>query len=320
MEDTFRKLFSFVFMLIGGLGALTFILSALLLLFSGHFSIGVLLASLFLTAVCTAAFLIGYYNHSGTIRTVEMLLPKSMKKTPSLKQQETPEPLSNEPAEEFLASLLLKDLWTIISHASSMPYSASSQNDTVLLYTKQEDAERMKQEGLSVLRIPDENKKQFFGECIAAGYDFFLIADDQEYRCTSSVPEKVFSLPKRSEYGIIHPELCREMRTYRQKESDDTETRITEQLKNAVMMITDDCPDYPCSDGTALKVLFTDRFALKRYTGRTAPDHTSENLLRETYEEIKNDDHYSGIIINPGREEYIFPRSSLEKIFDESVI
>ena len=62
--------------------------------------------------------------------------------------------------------------------------------------------------------------------------------------------------------------------------------------------------------------LFTDQWALNRYYRKQVLlSVVVPGLIRDIYDMIKDDDKVSGIIINPGREEYIMTKEMLNQLF-----
>lgn len=66
-------------------------------------------------------------------------------------------------------------------------------------------------------------------------------------------------------------------------------------------------------DGSKWLAMFTDKSALKRYiTNEDVTPVSLPNLLLDQYKNFRNDDSISGILINPGREQFRVPKGILE--------
>ena len=69
------------------------------------------------------------------------------------------------------------------------------------------------------------------------------------------------------------------------------------------------------ADGRKFVGLFTDQEAVNGYYKKAVDCEAFPNLIKEQYEKCKDDDSILGIIINPGREEYIMTKEMLSQLF-----
>lgn len=329
MKDNIRKALAYIFMAAGSLGIFTFVLTDILLLFSGLLFLPyVIPASLFLIFVSLLLFLIGYRFYDRKIAFVERILPEGLRrKEPA---PEVPE-AEAEPAYE---EMLLKDLWTVIDRRTDMPGLDSY--DTIPLYTCRNEAEAVCPASCYVMQIADEKKKRFFSECLVCGYSDFTLKDDREYRGGTDILKDVFSLPEDAGAGVTNSALVRLIRRYcmsdrneESSEENDLQREINSGLAGARLMTkagtesgktTFSILNASFPDGKRWAALFTDHFALERYLNSRSDSVVLPSLLRDTYALTADDGKCEGIIINPGREEYKLTKKTLAGLFaDQSV-
>ena len=70
-------------------------------------------------------------------------------------------------------------------------------------------------------------------------------------------------------------------------------------------------------DGRKVMGLFTDQWAINGYFGKNVPCACFPCLVRDGYAQLKDDPACSGILINPGREEYLLTKEMLAQLFTE---
>ena len=76
-------------------------------------------------------------------------------------------------------------------------------------------------------------------------------------------------------------------------------------------------PSVSFADGRKFIGLFTDQGAVNGYYQQAMSCVVFPNLICDQYEQCKNDDSISGILINPGREEYMITKEMLKQLFPD---
>ena len=74
-------------------------------------------------------------------------------------------------------------------------------------------------------------------------------------------------------------------------------------------------PSVSFEDGRKFIGLFTDQGAINRYYNKNVSCVSLPDLVSDQYKQSKDDPSVSGIIINPGREEYLMTKEMLNQLF-----
>ena len=74
-------------------------------------------------------------------------------------------------------------------------------------------------------------------------------------------------------------------------------------------------PIVPFADGRKFIGLFTDQGAINGYYKKAISCVAFPNLINDQYNKCREDAKISGILINPGREEYMMTKGMLSQLF-----
>lgn len=252
----------------------------------------------------------------------------------------------------FLRKKLLKRLsafpvYTINAKVTGLPYV--KQDGSLLLYTNKKMAEvTVSNSGIDWIEIFEITPQCFnavFCEYFCTGYKAVNINGETVVKV-----EDIYETKPISAYGNICVESCVRMIDYKQTAAminskaksenrdlnQDEIEHLNQQsyavsvslLKNTLCLpvkAENEMPQNIVSivvplvffkDGQKFIGLFTDQGALNRYYRKSVSCVVLPDLIRDQYNEIKNDDTVSGILINPGREEYMMTKAMLSQLFN----
>ena len=249
----------------------------------------------------------------------------------------------------FLRKKLLKRLsafpiYTINAKVTALPYVG--QDSSLLLYTNKKVAElTLSNSGIDWMEIFEITPQCFnavFCEYFCTGYKTVNINGKTKVKI-----EDIYEAKPINTFGNICVESCVRMIDYKQtaaminskakaenRNLNEYEIKHLNQQSYAVsvsllgntlclpveseneMSLNMAVPLVYLEDGQKFIGLFTDQCALNRYYRKTVSCVTLPNLIRDQYNEIKNDDTVSGILINPGREEYMMTKAMLSQLFN----
>lgn len=249
----------------------------------------------------------------------------------------------------FLRKKLLKGLsafpvYTINAKVTALPYV--KQDGSLLLYTNKKMAELTASNSsidwIEVFEITPQCFNAVFCEYFCTGYKAVNINGETIVKI-----EDIYETKPISAYGNICVESCVRMIDYKQTAAminskaksenrnlnEDEIKHLNRQsyavsvslLKNTLclpvkaeneMVKNIVVPFVYFEDGEKFIGLFTDQGALNRYYRKSVSSVVLPDLIRDQYNKIKNDDTVSGILINPGREEYMMTKEMLSQLFN----
>lgn len=214
--------------------------------------------------------------------------------------------------------------------------------EAMYLFTNKDFAQKQAESSniahISLSEIIPDNFDNAFTEYCEAGFKKVII----DMNCCVNINE-LFEFD--AAQGTSSPEICRTMIVLNQihdnilstakkenRELNQEEMQqisrlsqgIIEALLKAKLILPGDTPsedgtvkvsiplaNFP--DGSKWLAMFTDKSALKRYIQNDDANPVSlPNLLLDQYKNFRNDDTISGILINPGREQFRVPKGVLE--------
>lgn len=241
----------------------------------------------------------------------------------------------------LLAKLSTFPVYTVNAKATALPYVEN--DSSFLLYTNKKLAEAVVSDHvdwLEVSEIAPEHFNAAFCEFFCTGYKVVNVNGQTKVRI-----DDVYEIKPIRTYGNICVESCVRMidykqtlasllsraRTEKRDLSESENKRLNQQsyavsvslLKNTLLLPAEQengmlkeifVPLVSFGDGRKFVGLFTDQGAINRYYRKSVSSVALPELIRDQYDEIKNDNTVSGIIINPGREEYIMTKDMLHQL------
>lgn len=244
--------------------------------------------------------------------------------------------------EELLSRLRKSPLFSIYCISTNRPLKFS--NGYFYIFTNSRLAQLNAADdpaGLTVVRITPETFDRVFASYYCTGYTSVKIDGVAIVSLSDLFPNND---PRK--YGKINVDICEQMITYKQtaasynssarKNNRELYSWEKEKLSSASWKLAN-CllnselllpaksengslsemfvPLVKFADGRKSLGLFTDIFAVSDYYGKPRPTVALPNLIRDQYKNVKND--ISGILINPGREEYMLTKDMLDKLIKQ---
>lgn len=249
---------------------------------------------------------------------------------------------------QFLRKKLLSRLssfsvYTIYATVNNLPFVL--RDGSLFLYTNKELAERTIQNSgfdwTEIHEITPELFNSAFCEYYCTGYQGVFINEKTKVKI-----QDVYETKPLETYGNICVESCTRMIDYKQshamlvscaktenRELNENEIKQLNQQSYAVSvsLLKDDLllpafiddstqqkiivPAVHFEDGRKFIGLFTDQGALNGYYKKSVSSFSFPDLIREEYMHCKDDANISGILINPGREEYMMTKEMLKQLF-----
>ena len=242
---------------------------------------------------------------------------------------------------KLLAKLSTFPVYTVNAKMTAMPYVEN--DSSFLLYTNKKLAEAVVSDHvdwLEVSEIVPEHFNAAFCEFFCTGYKVVNVNGQTKVKI-----DDVYETKPIRTYGNICVESCGRMIDYKQTLasllsraqaekrdlSESENKRLNQQsyavsvslLKNTLLLPAEQengmlkkvfAPFVNFGDGRKFVGLFTDQGAINRYYRKSVPSAAFPDLIRDQYDKIKNDNTVSGIIINPGREEYMMTKDMLRQL------
>ena len=247
---------------------------------------------------------------------------------------------------KFLRKRILERLstfpvYTVNAKATALPYVEN--DSSFLLYTNKKLAEAVVSDHvdwLEVSEIAPEHFNAAFCEFFCTGYKVVNVNGQTKVKI-----DDVYEIKPIRTYGNICVESCGRMIDYKQTLasllsraraekrdlSESENKRLNQQsyavsvslLKNALLVPAEQengmlkeilVPFVSFGDGRKFVGFFTDQGAINRYYRNPVSSAALPDLIRDLYDKIKNDNTVSGIIINPGREEYMMTKDMLHQL------
>lgn len=255
----------------------------------------------------------------------------------------------------FLRKKLLKRLsafpvYTINAKVTGLPYV--KQDSSLLLYTNKKIAElTVSNSGIDWIEIFEITPQCFntvFCEYFCTGYKAVNINGETIVKI-----EDVYETKPTDTYGNICVESCVRMIDYKQtlamfnskakaenrNLNEDEIKHLNRQSYAVSVSLLENTLCLPAEFGNELSQninivfplvcfengqkfigLFTDQGALNRYYRKSVSCVVLPDLIRDQYNKIKNDNSICGILINPGREEYMMTKEMLTQLFDSCTV
>ena len=246
--------------------------------------------------------------------------------------------------EKLLARLSTFPVYTINAQSTALPFVGA--DSSFFLYTNKAVAEAASANEtgwLEVFEITPEHFNTVFCELFCTGYKFVNINGKTKVKM-----EDVYETQPIRAYGNICVESCVRMIDYAQtraslmakaaeekrkdltKEEYDHLNRqsyavstsllkdtllVPAEQKNGEMILS--VPLVHFASGEQCVGLFTDQGAVNRYYKKAVSCVAFLDLIKDQYNRIKNNSTVSGILINPGREEYKMTKSMLKQLFSK---
>lgn len=242
---------------------------------------------------------------------------------------------------KLLAKLSTFPVYTLNTQSTALPYV--DEDSAFLLYTNRKFAEEAitgHTEWLEIFEITPERFNTLFCELFCTGYKLVNINGETKVKI-----EDVYETQPIRAYGNICVESCVRMIDYKQtraslvaKAMEEKRNGLTKDeadhlnqrayavsvslLKNTLLVpaeqkngkIIVSVPLVQFADGEQFVGLFTDQGAVNRYYKKAVSCVAFPNLIKDQYNRIKNNSTVSGILINPGREEFKLTKSMLKQL------
>lgn len=245
---------------------------------------------------------------------------------------------------KLLARLATFPLYTVNTQTTALPFVDA--DSSFFLYTNKAAAEVAVSDHtdwLEVFEITPERFNTIFCELFCTGYKLVNINGKTKVKI-----EDVYKTKPISTYGNICMESCVRMIDYKQtrasfavKAAEEKRKEFTKdeadhlsrqsyavstsllkdtllvpaEQKNGKLIVS--VPLVHFADGEQCVGLFTDQSAVNRYYKKAVSCVAFPGLIKDQYNNIKNNNTVSGILINPGREEYKMTKSMLEQLFSK---
>ena len=244
---------------------------------------------------------------------------------------------------KLLSKLSAFPVYTIYATVNNLPFV--TQDGSMLLYSNRQMAEMTVHNSsfdwVEVFEITPEIFNAKFCEYFCTGYQSVNINGRTKVKI-----EDVYKVKPLESYGNICIEACTRMVDYKQthamivskarKENRNLNENEIKQLnkqsyevsvsllKSSLLLPAEmesgmpkniSVPIVSFADGRQFVGLFTDQGAINGYYKKPVPCVALPNLIRDQYEQCKEDSAISGILINPGREEYMMTKEMLSQLF-----
>ncbi len=244
---------------------------------------------------------------------------------------------------KLLSRLSAMPVYTIYTIVNNLPYV--EQDGSLLLYSNKKMAEMtIKNSGFNWLKVFEITPNLFgtaFCEYFCTGYKSVNINGKTKVKI-----EDVYKTLPIEQYGNICIESCTRMIDYKQTEAilvsrakkemrnlnEDEVKQLSSRsyaasvslLKNTLLLPAEtengmpktiSVPIVPFADGRKFIGLFTDQGAINGYYKKAISCVAFPNLINDQYNKCREDAKISGILINPGREEYMMTKGMLSQLF-----
>lgn len=244
---------------------------------------------------------------------------------------------------KLLSKLSTFSVYTIYATVNNLPFVA--QDGSLLLYSNKKMAEITIQNSnldwLEIFEITPELFNTAFCEYFCTGYQSVNINGQTKVKI-----EDVYETKSIGTYGNICVESCTRMIDYKQTQAmfiskakednrnlNENEIKQLNQqsyavsvslLKNSLLLPAEtengmpkniSAPLVSFADGRKFIGLFTDQGAINGYYKKPISCVAFPNLISDQYKQCKDDNAISGILINPGREEYMMTKEMLSQLF-----
>ena len=244
---------------------------------------------------------------------------------------------------KLLSRLSAMPVYTIYTIVNNLPYV--EQDGSLLLYSNKKMAEMtIKNSGFNWLKVFEITPNLFgtaFCEYFCTGYKSVNINGKTKVKI-----EDVYKTLPIEQYGNICIESCARMIDYKQTEAilvsrakkemrnlnEDEVKQLSSRsyaasvslLKNTLLLPAEtengmpktiSVPIVPFADGRKFIGLFTDQGAINGYYKKAISCVAFPNLINDQYNKCREDAKISGILINPGREEYMMTKGMLSQLF-----
>ena len=251
---------------------------------------------------------------------------------------------------QFLRKKLLEKLstfpvYTIYATVTNLPFVL--QDGSFLLYSNRKMAEVTIQNSgfdwVEIHEIKPENFNSSFCEYFCTGYQSVNINGQTKVKIEDIYETKPIEL-----YGNVCIESCTRMVDYKQTQAmlisrakkenrnlnENENKQLNQQsyavsmslLKSPLLLLADvengmpksiSVPTVSFADGRKFIGLFTDQGAVNGYYQKAMSCVAFPNLICDQYKQCNNDASISGILINPGREEYMITKEMLKQLFPD---
>ena len=244
---------------------------------------------------------------------------------------------------KLLLKLSTFPIYTIYTTVNNLPFVA--QDGSLLLYSNKKMAEMTIQNSnidwLEIFEISPELFNTAFCEYFCTGYQSVNINGQTKVKI-----EDIYETKPIEAYGNVCIESCTRMIDYKQTQAmivskakeenrnlnDDEIKQLNRQsyavsvslLKTSLLLPAEidngvlktiSVPLVSFADGRKFIGLFTDQGAINGYFKKTVSCVAFPDLISDQYNECKDDTNISGILINPGREEYMMTKEMLTQLF-----
>ncbi len=239
---------------------------------------------------------------------------------------------------KLLARLATMPVYIIYAKVTGLPLVMP--DDHFLLYTDRDCARRILETGYDWMEVHELTPESFeaaFREYFCTGYKRVVING----KSSKVNLVDIYQPQPLAEYGNLCVESCIRMIDYKQTEAtimskaqkegrrltEEEMTRLNQRSWAVSISLLEDRLVLPCveengevkisvptadfSSGRRFITLFTDYSALSRCFKGLTHTATLPNLIRDQYRACKDDPSISGILINPGREEYMLTKEML---------
>ena len=345
MWNKIKKVIGYILLFFGGIGCVAMVITFFQSLFTA-FSVTLLLALLMDGLVF---FGLAYLGYRMIISVDGELFKTNPKRAPVKKEiQRIKKGVPVMPKEETVpmtkANLGKFTLYTVMVNHLEMPLQ---ENGVFYLFARKEDADAKTAElndtALYTGAWVKESLPMLLSSCMVCGYKEARVYLDHEEKMTLDEFREYVSFPTLDNCGVVHPMIVQKIhrfihtdyQMYRFPKQATVAMKIEKDLlhyeigcllceavllvpleerngKKVIEIINAQMPN-----GQKWKALFTDQFAMMQYMRRNPDSASFPNLLMDVYKDIKKDNSFEGIMINPGREEFKLDKSLLERIYKE---
>lgn len=247
---------------------------------------------------------------------------------------------------KLLSKLSTFPVYTIYATVNNLPFV--TRDGSLLLYSDKKMAEITIQNSnldwLDIFEITPEHFNSAFCEYFCTGYQSVNINGQTKVKI-----EDVYEVKPIESYGNICIESCGRMIDYKQTQAsfvskakeenrnlNENEIKQLNQqsyavsvslLKNSLLLPAEmengtpkkiSVPLVSFADGRKFIGLFTDQGAINGYYRKNTSCVAFPDLIRDQYKQCKEDNAISGILINPGREEYMMTKEMLSQLFTDA--
>ncbi len=244
---------------------------------------------------------------------------------------------------KLLSRLSTFPVYTIYTTVTNLPFVAK--DGSLLIYSDKKMAEvtieNTPLDWLEIHQITPDGFKAAFCEYFCTGYKSVNINGQTKVKIGD-----IYEIKPLESYGNICIEACTRMIDYKQTQAmliskarkeernlTEDELRHLKQQSYAVsgavintslllpaeiedgMPKNISVPFVSFEDGRKFIGLFTDQGAINGYYNKYVSCAAFPDLISDQYKQSKDDPSVSGIIINPGREEYLMTKEMLDQLF-----